>query len=222
MSLPPWIIPGIKCWHSVPSQLQNEDICFTPVTILSTNNVNLKVLIKDKDSKQIETNFTNLMEANGTTPEEGYNDLVEIQILNEPEILSNLQVRYNNNNIFTYIGPTLIVINPYKEIKGVFEEKIIQDIIKKNDEKIKIPHIYQISQNAISQLYFSEKSQAIVISGESGAGKTESTKYAMKYLKTLIFFVKKNFSKYVNIENNLVCLKENQFNFFFKKYQTSR
>lgn len=180
MSLPSWIIPGIKCWHYLPQNIQIGDICFTSATILSTNNNTLKILIKSKDSNQIDADSSNLMEANQMTPNEGYNDLVEMEILNEPEILSNLHIRYLNDNIFTYIGPTLIVMNPYKEIKGVFEENVLQDIIKKHKEKIKLPHIYQISQNAISQLYYTEKSQAIVISGESGAGKTESTKYAMK------------------------------------------
>ena len=196
MSLPPWIIPGIKCWHFFPQQIQNEDISFTTATILSTNNDTLKILIKSKDSNQLETDSSNLMEANQITPKEGYNDLVEMEILNEPEILSNLHVRYLNDNIFTYIGPTLIVMNPYKEIKGVFEEKVLLDIIKKHDEKIKLPHIYQISQNAISQLYYTEKSQAIVISGESGAGKTESTKYAMKYLQNNNFLNRKIFPNY--------------------------
>lgn len=62
-----------------------------------------------------------------------------MNILNEPEIIANIKQRYLKDIIFTYIGPTLIVMNPYKTIIGLFEEL-------KGDDK---PHIYSIANNAL-------------------------------------------------------------------------
>jgi myosin heavy subunit len=179
MSHPPWIIPGIKCWYISSQPQQKEDINFIPATILSIKN-DSQIILQTDDALKIETDFINIKEANQIKNENGFKDLVEMEILNEAEILWNLKLRFKNNEIFTYIGPTLIVMNPYKEIKGIFEKEIILNFMEKKDEKNRFPHIYQIALNAISQLSLEDKSQAIVISGESGAGKTESAKYAMK------------------------------------------
>ncbi|KAL4449786.1 hypothetical protein ABPG74_008159 [Tetrahymena malaccensis] len=124
-----------------------------------------------------------------------YDDMVEMALLNQPEILKNVQTRYKQDKIFTLIGPTLIVMNPYKQISNLFDEQVMQMIseqAKQKQEMINLqqpfkeyPHIYSISAAAYESVFKSNINQAIVISGESGAGKTENAKYAMRYLTQL-------------------------------------
>jgi myosin heavy subunit len=114
-------------------------------------------------------------------------DMCEMNILNEPEILRNLIERYKKDDIFTYIGPTLIVVNPYKLIERHFNNRVlteIRDAVLAGNLK-GAPHIFLIAGRAYQGLICGEGKQAIVISGESGAGKTESTKYCMKIITSL-------------------------------------
>ncbi|KAL4501636.1 hypothetical protein ABPG72_018687 [Tetrahymena utriculariae] len=124
-----------------------------------------------------------------------YDDMVEMSLLNESEILKNISTRYKQDQIFTLIGPTLIVMNPYKQISNLFDDQIMQMISEQAKQKQEIinlqqpfkeyPHIYSISASAYESVFKSNTNQAIVISGESGAGKTENAKYAMRYLTQL-------------------------------------
>ena len=123
-------------------------------------------------------------------PESGFDDMVQMDHLNEAELLNNLKRRFEKNIIFTYVGPTLIALNPYMKIPDLFSEELLskyQNNIYNPHFSLKDfpPHIYAISGLAYKQLIENKKNQAIVISGESGAGKTEETKYAMKFLTTL-------------------------------------
>lgn len=110
-----------------------------------------------------------------------------MNILNEPEILRNLIDRYRKDDIFTYIGPTLIVVNPYKLIDRHFNAKAlasVRDAVLAGNLK-GLPHIFLVAGRAYQGLLCGDGKQAIVISGESGAGKTESTKYCMKMITSL-------------------------------------
>lgn len=111
-----------------------------------------------------------------------------MDILNEPEVLSNLVCRYKEDKIFTYIGPTLVVMNPYRVLPQYFSSETMNKLLKKiidNETEGLEPHIYLIAGKAYNSMIDQQKKQAIVISGESGAGKTESTKYCMQLLTSL-------------------------------------
>ena len=98
-------------------------------------------------------------------------NLVNLNYINLPSILNILDKRYINNNIYTYNGDILISINPFKEI----------DIYKYNKlPDTTIPHIYSIAEKAYQNIGY--KNQSILVSGESGSGKTENTKYMLRYL----------------------------------------
>ena len=102
-------------------------------------------------------------------------DMCEMNVLNEPEVLYNLVERYKKDQIFTYIGPTLIVVNPYRIIERFFNKKIINEMresILNGNLKDQIPHVYMVAGRAYHAMIYNDPKQAIVISGESGAGKT--------------------------------------------------
>ena len=109
--------------------------------------------------------------------------MVNLAVINDPQLLQNLSERYKKDQIFTYVGPTLIVINPFKNV-NYKQADYIEYIIKKNHNYKTIePHTYAIAAYAFTKL--KEKTQAIVISGESGAGKTENARYCLNLLTSI-------------------------------------
>ena len=94
-------------------------------------------------------------------------DMCEMNVLNEPEVLRNLVDRYNSDDIFTFIGPTLIVVNPYRIIERHFNSQTlttIRESVLSGSFKA-TPHIYAIAGRAYQGLVCGEGKQAIVISG---------------------------------------------------------
>ncbi|VAH44872.1 unnamed protein product [Triticum turgidum subsp. durum] len=101
--------------------------------------------------------------------------------LNEPSVLYNLQYRYSRDLIYTKAGPVLIAINPLKEVPLYGK-----DFIRKYRQKLtNDPHVYAIADIAFNEMLRDGINQSIIISGESGAGKTETAKIAMQYLAAL-------------------------------------
>lgn len=121
--------------------------------------------------------------------ENGLADMVEIDELNKASLTYNLANRYKKNQIYTYVGPILLALNPFGPVAGISGPavmKLYSEIITAKQplqlKKQLDPHIYAISAMAYRNLQETKVRQAIVISGESGAGKTESAKIAMDFL----------------------------------------
>jgi len=124
------------------------------------------------------------------TSDQDYNNLMDLPFINEPEVINNIQKRYQDDQIFSYLGSSLISVNPYKYIHKLFENKVLeqyQEAIRNLQFDIKeLPsHIFAVTGNAVVNLLNTQKNQAIVISGESGAGKTELAKLSTKFLASL-------------------------------------
>ncbi|XP_072960538.1 myosin-1-like [Typha angustifolia] len=112
---------------------------------------------------------------------DGVDDLLQLSYLNEPSVLYNLQHRYFQDMIYTKAGPVLVAINPFKKLH-LYGDDFIQAYRRK---AIESPHVYAIADRAIREMIRDEVNQSIIISGESGAGKTETAKIAMQYLSAL-------------------------------------
>ena len=113
--------------------------------------------------------------------ETSVSDLVMLSDVNTGAVLNNLRVRYQNDEIFTSIGPILIVVNPYKPLAICSAESMTEMTLEKNQDAMP-PHIYKIAHSAYTKMMQSATAQSILISGESGAGKTETTKLCMSSL----------------------------------------
>lgn len=121
---------------------------------------------------------------------ESVDDMVNLECLNDAELLINLQKRFEDKMIFTYVGPTLLVVNPYQLFPELFSPVNLEryhKFVYQPQMQIKDlpPHIWALTGEAYRSLFEMERNQALVISGESGAGKTENTKYSMKFLTSL-------------------------------------
>ncbi|KAK9796643.1 hypothetical protein WJX73_007169 [Symbiochloris irregularis] len=108
-------------------------------------------------------------------------DLVKSDFLHEPGILHTLRVRYTLDMIYTYSGNILIAANPHKRVRQLYGGRMMTQYRGVPLGELS-PHVYAIAEQAFSAMMIDEQRQAILISGESGAGKTESAKMVMQYL----------------------------------------
>uniref|UniRef100_A0A7N8X613 Myosin VA n=1 Tax=Mastacembelus armatus TaxID=205130 RepID=A0A7N8X613_9TELE len=114
----------------------------------------------------------------------GENDLTALSYLHEPAVLHNLKVRFVDSKlIYTYCGIVLVAINPYENLP-IYEADIINAYSGQNMGDMD-PHIFAVAEEAYKQMARDERNQSIIVSGESGAGKTVSAKYAMRYFATV-------------------------------------
>uniref|UniRef100_A0A8C3CI02 Uncharacterized protein n=1 Tax=Cairina moschata TaxID=8855 RepID=A0A8C3CI02_CAIMO len=114
----------------------------------------------------------------------GKDDLVALSYLHEPAVLHSLRVRFlEANAIYTYCGIILVAINPYKPLP-IYEEEVIYAYSGREMGDMD-PHIFALAEEAYKQMVRFGRNQSLIISGESGAGKTASAKYAMRYFTTV-------------------------------------
>ncbi|XP_045889563.1 unconventional myosin-Va isoform X2 [Micropterus dolomieu] len=114
----------------------------------------------------------------------GENDLTALSYLHEPAVLHNLKVRFMDSKlIYTYCGIVLVAINPYETLP-IYGADIINAYSGQNMGDMD-PHIFAVAEEAYKQMARDERNQSIIVSGESGAGKTVSAKYAMRYFATV-------------------------------------
>ncbi|XP_033624983.1 unconventional myosin-Va-like isoform X2 [Asterias rubens] len=110
----------------------------------------------------------------------GENDLTSLSYLHEPAVLFNLQERFiRSNAIYTYCGIVLVAINPYQQLPLYGEDVIYA--YRGQDMGSMDPHIFAVAEEAFRKMSRFDQNQSIIVSGESGAGKTVSAKYAMRY-----------------------------------------
>ncbi|KAF1555767.1 Unconventional myosin-Ia, partial [Eudyptula minor] len=107
-------------------------------------------------------------------------DLVLLDPLTEKSLLHTLQERFHRSDIYTYIGNVVISVNPYRSLPIYTPEKV-QEYHNCNFFAVK-PHIYAIADDAYRSLRDQDRDQCILITGESGAGKTEASKLVMSYV----------------------------------------
>lgn len=114
-------------------------------------------------------------------------DLATLSKLDDKVLLDELKARYNNDKIYTYVGDILVAFNPYRDL-GIYTNELRAKYVNQMRSTLP-PHIYAVSDAAYQamrgQLGTKPRNQCVLISGESGAGKTESTKLIVRQLVQL-------------------------------------
>lgn len=128
-----------------------------------------------------------------------YPDLCMLTELTEQTLLENLKERFDHGHIYTYIGPILVAVNPFKfypiynpKYAKLYENRRLGDLP---------PHIFAIADTAYHSMLKQKRNQCVVISGESGSGKTESTNFLLHHLTTL----SQKGATATGIEQTLLC-----------------
>jgi myosin-1 len=115
--------------------------------------------------------------------QEGVDDMTLLSKITNEQISANLEQRYYKNIIYTYIGDVLISVNPFQQLQ-IYADDILWAYVGK--PRIELPpHIYAIAEESYRSMTAENFNQCIIISGESGAGKTEAAKKVMHYIATI-------------------------------------
>ncbi|KAK2460523.1 hypothetical protein APHAL10511_006993 [Amanita phalloides] len=110
-------------------------------------------------------------------------DLATLSHLNEPSVLHTIRNRYAQHSIYTYSGIVLIAVNPFQRVT-LYGPEIIQAYSGRRRGDLE-PHLFAIAEDAYTAMRKNGMGQTIIVSGESGAGKTESAKFIMRYLASV-------------------------------------
>nr|CAD7431754.1 unnamed protein product [Timema monikensis] len=110
----------------------------------------------------------------------GVDDMVLLPKISEDSIVENLKKRYMDDYIFTCIGPVLVSVNPFKQMPYFGDKEI--ELYQGAASYENPPHVYGLSDEMYRNMLIDVESQCVIISGESGAGKTVLAKYIMSYI----------------------------------------
>ncbi|PRW61206.1 myosin-1-like isoform X1 [Chlorella sorokiniana] len=124
---------------------------------------------------------------------DGVRDLTHLSYLNEPGILHVLRQRYSGDAVYTMAGPVLVAVNPFKPLPlyGAAAARLYSQRSLGSQAAAAVgeegwePHVFLTADRAFKQMVAFQQSQSVLITGESGAGKTETTKIVMRYLAQL-------------------------------------
>ncbi|XP_026425977.1 myosin-12-like [Papaver somniferum] len=144
--------------------------------------------IKGKDAsiittngKKIVANLSSIYPKDTEAPPAGVDDMTKLAYLHEPGVLQNLASRFALNEIYTYTGNILIAVNPFQRLPHLYDTHMMQQYKGATFGELS-PHLFAVADACYRSIINEHGNQSILVSGESGAGKTETTKMLMRYL----------------------------------------
>ncbi|KAK9238890.1 P-loop containing nucleoside triphosphate hydrolase protein [Lipomyces kononenkoae] len=181
---------GTKCWQPdehegwVQAEVTAKTVDGGKVTLELTleNGTTNYLAISEKDLE--DENSPNLPPLCNPPILEANEDLTNLSYLNEPAVMHAIRMRYQQLSIYTYSGIVLIATNPFQRVDSLYSADIIQMYSGKRRGELE-PHLFAIAEDAYRCMIRDNKNQTIVVSGESGAGKTVSAKFIMRYFATV-------------------------------------
>ncbi|QHS71412.1 myosin 4 [Saccharomyces paradoxus] len=180
---------GTKCWYPhkeqgwIGGEVTKNEFC--------EGTYHLELKLEDGETVSIETDS---LENDGHHPTlpvlrnppilESTDDLTTLSYLNEPAVLHAIKKRYMDGQIYTYSGIVLIAANPFDKVDHLYSREMIQNYSSKRKDELE-PHLFAIAEEAFRFMVHEKANQTVVVSGESGAGKTVSAKYIMRYFASV-------------------------------------
>ncbi|XP_047446426.1 myosin-7 isoform X2 [Mugil cephalus] len=160
----------------IPDQVEE----FVKATISSRDGD--KVTVETQHGKTVTVKESQILQQNPPKFDK-IEDMAMLTFLHEPAVLFNLKERYAAWMIYTYSGLFCVTVNPYKWLPVYNQEVVVAYRGKKRSEAP--PHIFSISDNAYQYMLSDRENQSILITGESGAGKTVNTKRVIQYFASI-------------------------------------
>ncbi|KAI6679691.1 hypothetical protein NL676_033572 [Syzygium grande] len=176
MAAPVNIIVGSHVWveHPVQAWIDGE--------VFRINGE--EVHIRTTDGKTVVSNISKVYPKDMEALPGGVDDMTKLSYLHEPGVLHNLAMRYELNEIYTYTGNILIAVNPFQRLPHLYDTHMMEQYKGAAFGELS-PHVFAVADVAYRAMMNEGKSNSILVSGESGAGKTETTKMLMRYLAYL-------------------------------------
>eukprot|EP00760_Papus_ankaliazontas_P027859 PhM_4_TR3456/c2_g1_i1/m.73597 len=118
--------------------------------------------------------------------DEDVNDLLQLTVLHDSTLLRCLYVRYMKDIIYTNIGAIVVALNPFNfKIPRYMDDQMVNYLKEGERIEVNLPHSWAQAHNTYNEMMSDRENQCVLISGESGAGKTEATKIVLKYLAAI-------------------------------------
>ncbi|KAL1958312.1 hypothetical protein VTO42DRAFT_4629 [Malbranchea cinnamomea] len=180
---------GTRAWQPdptegwVPSEVTERIVDGDKVTLVFTLENGEKRTIETTEAELQTGNDASLPPLMNPTMLEASEDLTNLSHLNEPAVLQAIKLRYYQKEIYTYSGIVLIATNPFARVDSLYVPQMVQ-VYAGGQRAAQAPHLFAIAEEAFSDMLRDSRNQTIVVSGESGAGKTVSAKYIMRYFAT--------------------------------------
>ncbi|CAI5963167.1 unnamed protein product [Closterium sp. NIES-64] len=166
------IVVGSYVW------VEDAQKAWMPAEVLGVDSKTVTVKIGRKEAT---LKLSNVHPKDPDAPSGGVDDMTKLAYLHEPGVLSNLATRYGLDEIYTYTGNILIAVNPFQRLPHLYSQPMMEQYKGVRLGELS-PHVFAIAETAYRAMLDCGESQSILVSGESGAGKTETTKLIMQYL----------------------------------------
>ncbi|KAK1390713.1 Myosin-8 [Heracleum sosnowskyi] len=140
-----------------------------------------KITVKCTTGETVVSKISTVHPKDTELPSKGVEDMTKLTYLHEAGVLQNIGFRFDVNEIYTYTGSILIAVNPFQRLPDLYGKDLMQQYKGVALHELS-PHPFAIADSAYRKMINERISQSILVSGESGAGKTESTKSLMQYL----------------------------------------
>ncbi|GMI17925.1 hypothetical protein TrLO_g10564 [Triparma laevis f. longispina] len=165
-------------WVWIPS----DESIVVPAYVMSTFSAGQAGKVRDEQGEDRvitaeESQAITTCEAQCLDPE--IDNLIKLNDLNENSILHNLRIRFKQDKIYTSVSSILISVNPFKMLP-LYTPEMMESYV--NGIRDKDPHVFAIGYQAYHNMMNEKTDQSVIISGESGAGKSEATKLILQFI----------------------------------------
>ncbi|XP_019425376.1 PREDICTED: myosin-12-like [Lupinus angustifolius] len=173
MGTPVNIIVGSQVW------VEDPEIAWIDGEVIEIDGKNAKIITTN--GKTVVAEISRIYPKDTEAPPAGVDDMTKLAYLHEPGVLYNLACRFSLNEIYTYTGNILIAVNPFRRLPHLYDIHMMQQYKGAAFGELS-PHLFAVADTCYRAMINENGSQSILVSGESGAGKTETTKMLMRYL----------------------------------------
>ncbi|KAE9590489.1 putative myosin ATPase [Lupinus albus] len=173
MGTPVNIIVGSQVW------VEDPEIAWIDGEVTEIDGRNAKIITTN--GKTVVAEISRIYPKDTEAPPAGVDDMTKLAYLHEPGVLYNLACRFSLNEIYTYTGNILIAVNPFRRLPHLYDIHMMEQYKGAAFGELS-PHLFAVADTCYRAMINENGSQSILVSGESGAGKTETTKMLMRYL----------------------------------------